>query len=47
LGLLQKQLEIALVHDLVDSPAVKQAAALLRRVQALKIVGDSVGLHCS
>ena len=37
LGLVREALEVALAHDLIDGPAPKQAAALLRRSQALKL----------
>jgi len=37
LGLVREALEVALAHDLVDGPAPKQAAALLRRSQAMKL----------
>ena len=37
LALVRKALEIALAHDLIDGPAPAQAAALLRRSQALKL----------
>ena len=37
LGLVREALEVALAHDLVEGPAPRQAAALLRRSQALKV----------
>jgi hypothetical protein len=37
LGLVREALEVALAHDLIDGPAPIQAAALLRRSQALKL----------
>ena len=37
LGLVREALEVALAHDLIDGPAPTQAAALLRRSQALKL----------
>ena len=37
LGLVREALEIALAHDLVDGPAPRQAAALLRRSSALAL----------
>ena len=37
LRLVREALEVALAHDLIDAPAPRQAAALLRRGQALKI----------
>jgi len=37
LGLVRDALKVALTHDLIDGPAPIQAAALLRRSQALKL----------
>jgi hypothetical protein len=37
LGLVREALEVALAHDLIDGPAPRQAAALLRRSQALQL----------
>jgi hypothetical protein len=37
LNLIREALEVALRHDLIDGPAPAQAAALLRRSQALKL----------
>jgi len=37
LSLIRKALEVALAYDLIDGPAPTQAAALLRRSQALKL----------
>jgi hypothetical protein len=37
LSLVREALEISLVHDLIDGPAPGQAAALLRRSEALKV----------
>jgi hypothetical protein len=37
LGLLREALEVALAHDLISGPAPLQAAALLRRSQALRL----------
>lgn len=39
LGLVRELLKVALAHDLIDGPAPRQAAALLRRSQALKLEG--------
>jgi hypothetical protein len=37
LRLIREGLEISLAHDLIDGPAPRQAAALLRRCEALKV----------
>jgi hypothetical protein len=37
LGLVREALEVALAHDLIDGPAPAQAAAFLRRSQALRL----------
>jgi hypothetical protein len=37
LGLIREALEVALAHDLIDGPAPLQAAALLRRSQAMRL----------